>query len=234
MNTVGGICKHVSEQLNDQTLNREYGRWTRPMLLEYLNQSRKEIAAYRPEAFSTKATIPLVPGTKQKATGYVDVKNVTQGNIPVPQADAEILKAFAGYDYCPPKLQFKNGNPVYNVRSFAVDKQDNSVFYVSPPVPAGIAVSVEVYAVGQVDDLTLADWDKNVLIASKYYNNLLDFMFARAFELDTESAVSASKSNSMFQRFYQAMGVKYKIDAALRSGFYKGETGTGDLRAVIR
>jgi hypothetical protein len=234
MNTVGDIIKHVSGQLNDQGFKLEYVRWTRETQLEYMNQALKEIGAYRPDAFTTTQQIALVPGVKQSISAFKALKDIHDDKgIPIHQGDAALLKAFMPYDYCIPKVQFKNGSPIYKLKSFAVSAMDSKVFYVSPPVPNGMSPVITATLIGTAPELTLQDWDKVLDMDDKYYNNLLDFMQARAYELDSESANSRANSQMYFSRFYQAMGVKYKIDAAVKSGFYKGQVGSGDPRARV-
>ncbi len=234
MNTVGEIITHVSAQLNDQGFKLEFVRWTRETQLEYMNQALKEIGAHRPDAFTVTAEITLVPGIKQSVEAYKTLKDIHDINgIPLHSADANLLKAFAAHDYCAPKVQFKNGSPVYNIKSFAVSGTDLKTFYVSPAVPSGLAPKVQATLIGEAPELTLESWDTPLAMQDKYYNNLLDFMQARAYELDAESPNSRANSQMYFQRFYAAMGVKYKIDSAVMSGYWKGQVGTGDPRARL-
>ncbi|MES2704849.1 MAG: DUF6682 family protein [Bacteroidota bacterium] len=235
MNTVGKIIEHVSGQLNDQGFKLEYTRWNRETQLEYMNQALKEIGTYRPDAFTRTEPITLVAGTKQTVGDFKTLKGIHDSNgLPIHEGDASLLKAFMAYDYCTPKVQYKNGTPVYNVKSFGVSAADSKVFYVSPPVPNGVTPTITATLIGEPPELTLVDWDTELAMEGKYYNNLIDFMQARAYELDSESPNSRANSQMYFTRFYQAMGVKYRIDAAVKSGYYKGEVGTGDPRAVIR
>lgn len=234
MNTIGKIIEHVSGQLNDQGFKLEYIRWTREKQLEYMNQGLKEIAAYRPDAFTATQNITLVPGVKQSISAFKALQDLHDDKgIPIHHGDASLLKAFMPYDYCVPKVQFKNGAPVYRVKSFAVSPTDSKVFYVSPPVPRGVNPVITATLIGDAPELTLQDWDKPLEMDDKYYNNLLDFMQARAYELDSESPNSRANSQMYFSRFYQAMGIKYKVDSAVKSGYYKGEVGSGDPRARL-
>lgn len=235
MKTVGKIIEHVSSQLNDQGFKLEYVRWKRETQLEYMNEALKEIGAHRPDAFTRTESLALVAGTKQSVGAFKTLKNLHDINgIPVHESDANLLAAFMPYDYCAPKVQYRNGSPTYSIKSFAVSGTDSKVFYVSPPVPQGLTPTVTATLIGEAPELTLADWDTELAMEDKFYNNLLDFMQARAYELDNESANSRANSQMFLTRFYQAMGVKYKVDAAVKSGYYKGEVGTGDPRAAIR
>lgn len=236
MATVKHLVTHVSRQLNDQRKNKQFTRWTRLDLLEYLNQALKEIATYRPEAFARTIDLPLVAGRTQQVPEGTTLRGFgsdSKGNTAHSTDDA-LLKAFGAYIACPPKVEMENGSVVYAVKSFAVDSIDPKVFYVSPPVPIGITVVVKAQIDGKAPEYTVADWGVAVEIQDKFYNNLIDFMKARAYQLDSESLVSTQESQRLYQLFYQVMGVKYKIDSARNSGYYNGEIGTGDPRSVIR
>lgn len=234
MQTVGEIVKYVSTQLNDQQHNREYTRWTRPMLVDALCLALTAIGTYRKDAFTGNVTIPLVPGSRQTSTGYSEIVEIIANadGKPAHKADPTLLKAFSAYNYCPPKLQFKNGVPVYSVKSAGVDETDPKTFYVSPAVPSGLQVAVLAKVVKDTPKYTLADWDKPVEIDLKYLNNVIDFMQARAFELDTESLAAQTASQKFYKQFYSSLGITYKMDSAFASGFYKGQVGTGDPRAM--
>jgi hypothetical protein len=234
MYTVGEAIKFASRQLSDQRRNREFTRWNRKDLLDYLNSGLKEIAAYRAEAFASQTTIDLQPGIRQvlpegvTVTGIVD----TATGMPVNNADDTLLKSFAGMNPCPSRPKFVKGIAVYSPRSFAVDRDNPKVFYVSPAVPAGVAVSVLATMEGKPPQYTFQDWNKPIDMQDKFYNNLIDWMMARAYQMDTESQVSLSQARGLLQGFYSIMGVKYKMDSARSSGYYEGKTGTGDPRAV--
>lgn len=235
MDTIGKIITDISYQLNDQQNKLEFTRWSRSIFVTYMNQAFAEIGAYRPEAFPKTVEVTLVPGSKQSISGYISITGVESlTGRPANNTDATLFKAFAAYTCCDPPLVLVNGTPVYNVKSYAIDMADEKTFYVDPPVPSGVVAKVKISVIAQPPHVTLADWNKLPEIDGKYYNNLIDFMQARAYELDSESPNSRANSQMFFSRFYQAMGVKYKIDSAFKSGYYQGQTGTGDPRAAIR
>lgn len=60
---------------------------------------------------------------------------------------------------------------------------------------------------------------------SKFDGDLVDYMMAKAFELDQESAQSRTNSQTLFKKFYDVMGVKYKMESKYRSGNYLGAVG---------
>ena len=236
METVGHILTHVSGQLSDQRQGKQFTRWTRADLAEYLNEALREIGAYRPEAFAVTDTYALSPGSLQQLPQNAVLEAIVANpdGSPAVKSDDKLMKAFGAYARCIPKVRFVNGRPSYSVKSYAVDSDNNRLFYVSPPVPAGIAVSVKATVNTLENKYTLADWDAPVTIQDKFYNNIIDYMMARAYQKDTESQVSQRQAQTLLNLFYQIMGAKYKIDAARNSGYYNGEVGSGDSRSIVR
>lgn len=236
MNTVGFVITHVSGQLNDQRHNKQFARWSRSKLLEYLNEALTEIGAYRPEAYATTLEHTLVQGSRQSLpdNGVLTGISANADGSTAHICDDKMLKGFGAYSNCMFKPVFVNGNPIYNVKSYAVDTDNNRIFYVSPPVPGGMAPKIMVTTNSTPPQYTMANWNIPLFVADKYYNNLIDFMTARAYQLDTESQIAQRQAQSLFQLFYQAMGAKYKIDSARGSGYYLGEVGSGDSRSVVR
>lgn len=247
MNTVGKIIQFVSTQLTDQQRFREYSHWSRQLLLDYMNQGLKAIAAYRPEAYSTTGNVDLVPGTVQKLppgstfTGVIGVVTLDPTGKPITtptaatMSDSALLKAFRTYDSCPIKYKTDaNGALIYEPKNVAVDENDPSIFYVTPPVPPGYSAQLAVTYEASPQDYTLADWNAPVNITAKYYNVLLDYMQGRAYQKDTESQVSHTQGKAFMQAAYSVLGVQYRMDSARGSGYYEGRVGDGDNRAIVR
>lgn len=235
MDTIGKLVEHVSGQLNDQQQFKEYLRWNRGLLVDYYTQALTALRQYRIDAFTTTLDVTLKPGSRQTVEGFSGIIAIN-GNAdgsPAVSTDAQMLKAFAAFNTCAPKLQRRNGKLVYNVRSVGIDKTDPKVFYVSPAVPVGMAPVVSVTAVRDIRTYTLADWDKPLDFDAKYINQIIDFMQARAYELDIEARTSKMDAERFYTHFYRALGINYKMESAFGSGFYKGQTGMGDPRAVV-
>jgi hypothetical protein len=214
-----------------------------------MKEGLKEIATYKPEAFTTTMNVALVPGAYQtvyetETSKFGEIKNSdftfksvvsNKDGSAVSSCDLGLLRAYGAYTVCPntPKVD-SYGNSTYKVRTYAKDDNSNNGFYVSPPVPPGVSAEVVVSITGSGFTPSLANWDKILVLSDKYYNNLIDYMMARAYQRDTESQVAQAQAQRLFSLFYQSMGTKYKFDAARGSGFYEGKVGTGDSRAVVR
>lgn len=233
MQTVGEYVTHVSSQLNDQRYGRAFTRWGRGLLLGYMNLGIAEIGTYRPEAFAKHVTVTLRQGSLQTIDWKTDVQAIyaNVGGPRVTAMDQSMADAFAQYDASPADVPFKNGAPQYWVRSYYVNKDNAKVFTVDPPVPPGVTAAVHVIVQGVTPQYTLADWDSTLEVNSNYINNVIDFMLAKAYEIDTESTSAAKHSEELYTRFYQVLGVNYKRMAQFKSGYYQGQPGTGEPRA---
>jgi hypothetical protein len=230
--TVGDYVTHVSSQLNDQRYGRAFTRWGRGLLLDYMNLGLAEIGTYRPEAFAKHVVVALQPGSLQTIDWKTDIQAIYSnvGGPRVTTMDESMADAFAQYDAAPPDVPFKNGAPQYVVRTYYVNKNNAKVFTVDPPVPYGVTASVHVIVQGQTPKYALTDWDSTLEVNSNYINNVIDFMLAKAYEIDTESTSAKQHSLELFTRFYQVLGVNYKRYAQFRSGYYAGLPGTGEPR----
>ena len=232
MQTVGDYVTHVSSQLNDQRYGRAFTRWGRGLLLDYLNLGLAEIGTYRPEAFAKHVVVNLRQGSLQTIDWQTDVQAVYSnvGGPRVTLMDQAVADAFAQYDCSPPDVPFKNGAPQYWVRSYYVNKDNAKVFTVDPPVPPGITAAVHVIVQGQTPQYALSDWDATLQVSSNYTNNMIDFMLAKAYEIDQQSTTAREQSERLFTRFYQVLGVNYNRYAKFKSGYYGGQPGTGEPR----
>ena len=232
MQTVGDYVTHVSSQLNDQRYGRAFTRWGRGLLLDYMNLGLAEIGTFRPEAFAKHIVVTLQPGSLQTIDWKTDVQAVyaNVGGPRVTKMDQSMADAFAQYDQSPADVPFVNGAPQYFVRSYYVNKDNAKVFTVDPPVPHGVSASVHVIVQGQTPQYALSDWDSTLQVSANYINNVIDFMLAKAYEIDTESTSASQKSQELFQRFYKVLGVNYARYAQFKSGYYGGQPGTGEPR----
>lgn len=233
---VGEYLKNASGQLNDQYVGREYTRWTRAQLLTYFNGALAEIFTYKPETFAAEVSLTLAAGHRQTVAvgrSLVSVNSNANGKM-VREADLDLLRAYAPHDCCAAVVMFDaNGNPVYNAKSYAIDPKEPRAFYVSPPVPAGITPTVKA-TVNELPAYTLADTDVDVAIVNKYQENILDYMQGRAHFIDNESPAARQLANTHFTMFYNALGIKYRIQSAYASGNYNGQVGDGDPRARVQ
>lgn len=231
--TVSSIVLEASQQLNDQGFV-PYTRWTQEELVQYLNDALIQVEMYRPDAFTNTQDIALVPGAQQTLpAGYSFLKSVDYNaaasncpGSPITEANLDILRAFFKKPCSP-----SGGAAQYRVTSFAYDQKNPQVFYVSPPVPddaAGLEVTATLVA--QAPAYVVSDIAANTVVGidQKYRNALLQWMLAKAYEVDTESVSSRQTKLDNYGAFYKTLGINYKQESLYRSGWYLGQKGQGD------
>lgn len=237
MKTVGEYVTHASRQLNDQRPNRAFTRWGRDLLLDYLVLGLGEIATYRPEALATEIEHTLTPGAVQTVDTKYTIVNVVanEDGTPIVEGDTRMASAFGAYAVCEDSgISFVKGNPVYHARTYSVDKGNASTFYLDPPAPKGMEVKVKINVTGDSLNYGLEDWNKELRVSHKFSAVLIDYILACAYGLDMESPQSRARSDSLYRRFYDIMGVKYRQESKFKSGYYLGELGTKDIQAGNR
>lgn len=224
MKTIGDYITHASRQLNDQKKGHAFTRWGRALLLDYLNRGLSELAALRPEDFLSTISVTLKPGVVQALDIEGEIANIgtNADGTPIAVMDKSLTMAFNAHAVCGSNVKFVNGTPTYRVWAIAIDEKDTHKIYVDPPVPTGLNPTISITVKGQNKQYTLSDWDEDILLPSKYQNNLINFIEACAFRLDNESANSRANSDSLFKQFYNSLGIKYIQQAKYDSGKYSG------------
>jgi hypothetical protein len=230
--TIVDIIQGISAQLQDQRHFKQYTRWTQAMLVGYLNDGLAEVSGLRPDLFATLRQVTLDVGFLQTipedCASITRVEANSDGSM-VYAADAELMRAQGSVPPCQVKLKYDAaGNVVFKVRSFAVDSTNPKVFYVSPAVPAGVKPKVTLAMVLNPPTYSTNRLNEPVDFAPIMYVLLNDYMMARAYDIDTESAESRSNSIAHFTKFYQFFGMSYKAQGAYRSTNYEGRTAAGN------
>jgi hypothetical protein len=203
------------------------------MLLSYVNIGLAEIAGYKPDAFTTTTFIILATGAYQSIDDHVRLisADANEDGTSIHESDLDLLRGFSAYADSVFPIEFtRQGKPIYQVKSYAIDPKNPVTFYVSPPVPAGITPKIRVTVQDVAPEYTDSMLDYEIPLESKYFPNLWDYVMARAYEVDRESKESQNNSKTHMALFLQAMGVKIRRESQFRTGFTNGQIGEGDSR----
>lgn len=207
--TVLTLITEVSRDLNDQEVGNEFVRWTQADLLEFAYDACVQIALLKPDAAAHTETITLVPGEEQSLGQDCHTLSDITFNV-----DASGKKTdgpnMSDYDtmrsvrrrQCAPK------DGTYKAVNFAVDKNNRTKFYVSPPVPDTVpptVARVEVVCSGIKSPLLLTD---EVPVASAYHTAVVHYMLYRAHSRDEESVGSVTRARAFLQEFYNTLRVR--------------------------
>lgn len=185
-------------------------RWTIPELCRYFNDGQRAIAAARPDAAVTNATLALVAGTRQALPSggkkLLDVTRNTGGNKrAVRLVNREILDAQI------PGWHGLTG--VTEIKHFIYDVREPTVFYVYPPAAVGASLEL-VYGAEPTaitvpaDGAALTDVSGNLALPDQFANPLRDYVLFRAYQKDAEYAANQGRSDRHLQLFAEQLGVE--------------------------
>jgi hypothetical protein len=206
--TVTTLLNNAAIILSDTT----FVRWTQNELLAWLNDGQREIATYKPNAFTKNVSVALVTGTKQSlpsdAISLVDiVRNMgTNGTTPgraIRAVSREILDAQTPY--------WHSATASSEVKQFSYTPLDLKRFYVTPPQPATNTGYVEMVYLAYPTDATLSS---TVTLDDIYVNALLSYILYRAYSKDSEYAANTALAGSYYQQFTSVIQGKVAAEAA--------------------
>ena len=167
-------------------------RWSQQTLLNYLNDSQREIVLFRPDANPVNTTLTL---TANSAT-----------TKPITNIERRVLDD---------QIEDWHGSTGTNVEHYVYDPLDPKVFYVYPGSTASDATIDIVYS-SSPTDITIANFastNTTISLDDVYANAMLDFMLYRAYQKDTEYAGDMNKAGVYMQSFQQSLGIKNQVDA---------------------
>ena len=224
--TVRDIIKRAGRLLGDE----EHVVWGVDDLVQYVNEALCEIQSYRPDAFVRTVRLVLRPGREQRLPDeyrkLVSINaNITgdgEGRM-ISETSDSMLRAFAGR----PCVDLDRLD-CYEVLSWSRNKVDDRVFYISPPVPVGHQALVSATVVVYPPRHTAQKLDECLGVDCAYDAQVLDWVLARAYEADIESARNTEMAARHKQNFYAALGTEYVQESRFNSGNWLGREPDGD------
>jgi hypothetical protein len=202
---VSDLINDVSTDLHDPS----NVRWTRSDLLAYLNDGRREILLYRPDAntqlvsttlaFGSLQTVPSVGG---KRCRLLDIKANTNGR------SVKLVKSEALDDQRP---TWRNDTPSDTVKVWLFDERVPTVFEVWPPAVNPGAALLLVLSVPP-DDLTGEGYD--IGLEEFYKGPLSSYMKFRAFARDSEDAAMQQLADEFYALMVRQLTGKSSAEGA--------------------
>jgi hypothetical protein len=225
--TVDQLLVRAGRLLNDyEEQGRQFVRWPKVSLLDYLNEALAQLVAHRRDAFAVQAVIPLVAGAQQQLPDeYIELvkldRNMVRGatGTPVPgppikEQDQRMAAAVRKPD-CLGVVARSSSDRPYCVRSYSRNPVSPTHFDVSPPVPPDATIEVIATVIRRPRPFTLGDYAKHVGVAPEFEAALVDWVLYRAFMVDTESASSTKMAAAYAASFYNVLDTQRRD----RSGF---------------
>lgn len=242
MTTVRDLIDRALTLLQDNEPGFESTTWTRSALLGWLNEGLKQIAAARPDLFTSVEKVPLQAGRNQRLPDRYTAIYAIEGNLKLQAdgsyavedditiADSAMLRRYKK-KRCLPKDCGGDAATGYAVKTFIRSPYNQQDFSVEPPVPKDAEVEVMASVQRRPAEYSLGDIDKEVELACPNEAALLDWITHRAYTTETESAYARNAKLDHIRLFYTSLNVKYNADGRMTSGYVLGQTGAGE-RAV--
>lgn len=205
----------IVEEVASELADTSYITWSKSELTGYLNDAQRQIALVRPDASSAVENITLVAGTKQSipsdARRLLDItRNMgSDGSTPgkpIRATEAETLNLFR------PTWHSEAGRTV--IKNFVYDERTPDTFYVYPPAHAATTVIIEAKLAKNPTDISDVDNDA-ISLNDVYISPIRDWMLYRAYSKEVDSTDSRSLAVQHLNSFYQALGVKSKVDVSM-------------------
>lgn len=202
MDSLRQRLRTLSSDLNDPRGDS----WGIPDLLEYLTAGACLAMSLNPKRFATTITVPLVPGAQQKVdcgvlVGVVGV-NTAAGLVEVSQRPVDSTAAAAFGRVAPIKAD-------YFPTSIRLSDTDRESFFVNPPAPVGVSMTVSVScAVAAI--FTMAALDKPMTqIQCAQYEIVREWAMYRALASEIPAAAASGGPGAAAghkQTFFQLVG----------------------------
>ena len=209
---VSDVITRARNILNDA--DASLYRWSDAEFLDAVNDAQGIIAVYRPDAFPLDTVATLVAGSKQSIpTGCYRLLDVVcniaaDGTTPgraIRPTDRDTLDAFDPY--------WRNGTKRSEVKNFVYDERNPNVFYVNPPVNAG--VKAQLLCAKRPTALTATSQD--LAIADSYFEAVFLFAMFRAYAKEADYGGNATLASSYLSMFASLLGIKLQKDVAFGS-----------------
>lgn len=231
---VKDVLWRISVQLQDHA--PQFQAWTERELVHWLNDGQEAIATYLPLSCSRVDAIKLKTGTKQSIAAIADTDiKPGDGSTPAQTFGKQMLNPRRNMgangttpgaairmverdtlDSTDPLWHTRSGNAV---RSVVFDPQTPRDFYVSPGVPVGVTVWIELAFTAKPKTITnngtpgselyLTDGSSTLAISidDEFVPMLVDYVLARAHLKETKRAEPA-KAQEASQRFLGQLNAK--------------------------
>lgn len=212
------LFEQVSRHLTD--FAPQFERWTQGELLGYANDGQRAVAKYLPASCSRIDVVKLAPGTRQSIASVPAASLMPgDGSAAVDVAGNALLGVshLMGADGATPGRSLRivdrdildASTPGWHVvaassratpTQYTYDPRNPKIFYVCPGVPAGAALWAEISYLADPAAIPDGNYGHNagsnavLSIDDKYFDDLVNYMLARAYVKEAEFAANANLS----------------------------------------
>ena len=204
------LVSDILAKVGHLMLDPDHVRWTEAEIIGWTNESAGAILTRRPAAFSRRSVHTLVAGTLQSIpTGgsmLLDiVRNVGADGVKPGEAirrtDRQLLDDS--------DANWHSAKPKSTVKQYTFDDRAPTVFYVYPPVTAGVKIEMFDAALPPA----VATVSDQLDINAEYAEAVVNYVAYRCNIKDSEYSSPAAAVN-YYQAFEAALGIKSQTQAA--------------------
>jgi len=237
--TVGEMVRRIAVQLRDFESGYEHVRWHPETLVSYIHEALCEISQHRPDAFVKTTQLQLKPGVHQSLPSkYAQLINIEGNAVTSPDGSTtitssvrkdsaspwrDIYKAAHCAPACGSDAYCASASGQFEIKSYANNPVDDSVFTVYPAVPVGASASVQATVIAKPVKPCATNMGACLDIPCKYEAQIMDWALHRAYGADFESNYNSQASSRHLKAFYDALGVKRLAESLFNQETAEGE-----------
>lgn len=175
--------------------------WANDELLDYLNQGRAELYAYRPDIYESTVDVTLVLGNDQVLPFGSRKMLRLLGNVSHPEqrdiymANEQMLGRV--------RPRWRNEPPNTEIQHVIYDETAPTRFQVYPPSKEGVVIGMSLAV--PPDELTQAQLASTDLIEAELAYGLIDYVMYRAYLKETDATPVVQSTMQAHQQAWQAL-----------------------------
>ena len=206
--TAQSVVRRATDILQDKTSIR----WTSDELVRWLNDGQREVAMYRPDAFSTYGALTLVAGTRQSlpAGGFklIDlINNVSGTKAAIRQVPRRLLDE--------QNPEWHGMTTTTSIKHYTYDPRDPRTFLVYPPATAATQVNAcyAAYPTDVTEPTPGTDYTSvtgNIGVPDIFASALLDYILYRGYSKNSDYAGDPARAQAHYAAFANALGIEIK------------------------
>lgn len=219
--------------------------WSEEKKTVAINLALAAISSIRPDANTETIDFELSEGSEQLLPAGVstivgDIRTICIGadgketvQTPVKKADESEITAFKFYNKKCSSSDYSSDNTCskWQMSGWTYDVRSPRRLVVDPPIPAGVKPKIKLTVTKCPESLSYPA-DKNKDVGCKYMAELIEYAMYVLYDIEQESEFSQARSQKHLTTFRAMMQDGYRAESRFGSGYFKGQVGTGDPRAV--
>lgn len=205
------LAKDFVQRFMDATLDQANVRWKATEVVRYINDGQRDIAIYRPDAFSLSGELETVPGTRQELpAGDVKVLRFVRNEVGTKRA----LKIVAQDELDAIDSNWHNTTPSNVIRNVTYDERVPREYYCFPPSDGAARLwairCVEPTDVPTPGSEVLSGVTGSLSVQALFINPLLDYVLYRAYAKDAGVPGNFQKAKLRYELYAAAIGIENK------------------------